>query len=49
MQYPPNQQNWATDSVCCIVKEGLYGSQVQYTAHVAAVSNQLGTVRHHSV
>src|SRR4029434_8725773 len=21
VQYPPNQQNWATDSVCCTVKE----------------------------
>ena len=44
MQYPPNQHNWATDSVCCIVKEGLYGSRVQHTACVVAVSRQLGTV-----
>src|SRR4029434_9031010 len=43
MQYPPNQHNWATDSVCCTVKE-CGRSWVQHTARYAAVSSQLGTV-----
>src|SRR4029434_6817591 len=34
MQYPPNQQNWATDSVCCTVKE-CGRSRVQHTARFA--------------
>ena len=45
MQYPPNQLNWATDSVCCTVKE-CDRSRVQHTARVAAVTSQLGTVVH---
>ena len=32
---------WATDSACCSVKEGLYGSQVQHTVRVPSFSSQL--------
>src|SRR4029434_9633966 len=40
MQYPPNQHNWATDSVCCTVKE-CGRSRVQHTARIATVTHQL--------
>src|SRR4029434_2164881 len=40
MQYPPNQHNWATDSVCCTVKE-CGRSRVQHTARIATVARQL--------
>src|SRR4029434_3905329 len=42
MQYPPNQHNWATDSVCCTVKE-CGRSRVQHTARIATVTSQLNT------
>src|SRR4029434_10377309 len=45
MQYPPNQHNWATDSVCCTVKE-CGRSRVQHTARVATVTSQVGTAVH---
>ena len=45
MQYPPNQHNWATDSVCCTVKE-CGRSRVQHTARIVTVTSQLGTVVH---
>ena len=43
MQY--NQHNWATDSVCCTVKE-CDRSRVQHTARPSTVTRKLGTVVH---
>src|SRR4029434_10951065 len=34
-------QWWATENAGCTVKEGLYGSWGQHTAHAEAVSSQL--------
>src|SRR4029434_8552896 len=45
MQYPPNQHNWATDSVCCNVKE-CGRSRVQHTARIATVTRQTNTKLH---
>ena len=44
MQYntPLINKNWATDSVCCTVKE-CGRSRVQHTARFATVTSQLNT------
>src|SRR4029434_7162479 len=47
MQYPPNQQNWATDSVCCTAKE-CGRSREQHTARFATVTSQLNAKCQHS-
>src|SRR4029434_3556832 len=47
MQYPPNQHNWATDSVCCAVKE-CGRSRVQNTARPADCTTHVHTTHNHT-